>query len=105
MGFPTSRAIRLPIVDLDSVQRWGQPVIDFGLSRPKMDVGYGQSLADRNVYLQIEISDAQHIQSHLRDRSASTADVCGRLEDWDDGVAAARSESRGTRTKLRFGMR
>jgi hypothetical protein len=39
----------------------------------KWKVSYGRSLSDRNAYPQIEISDAQQIESHLRDRSGSTA--------------------------------
>ena len=39
----------------------------------KWDASYGRSLSDRNAYPQIEISDAQQIESHLRDRSGSTA--------------------------------
>jgi len=57
------------------------------------------------VYQQIEISDAQHIELPLRDRSGSAADVWGRLDDWDDGVTAARSEPRATRRTLYFGRR
>jgi hypothetical protein len=38
-------------------------------------------LPGHNVYPQIEIPNAEHIGSHLRDRSGSTAEECGHMEE------------------------